>query len=198
MDEKVISEKRRESCEWINVFFAKSISTHTFNAIFDAVCKTITEKILSDPNRPDILHSATIKPLNYGTSHPNFTEFVVTPGENNTTVSFFLHYQGDPSVCISATAGGAPLDLPCLFTISVKVELLLHLLVARVSLVFSNTEDDIKVNIGKDLITEIEVRPLLGDERNAQERFVESISSWLSNYINKTLRGQTFAIVSKK
>ncbi|KAH0791135.1 hypothetical protein GPJ56_004946 [Histomonas meleagridis] len=182
--------KTRESANWINIFLARLNSSRIEAELIKRGCAILTKRILADPNRPAVLSKLNIAPLKNPDSTPYFSEFCISPGDNQ-SLSFFINYQGSPSVSISASASAGPADLPKLFTVNVNFEFLLKMLVAKISLIFTE-EDEIILNIGNDLIAEFDVKPLFDDNR---QQNIQSISAWLSNFIVKELRGKSFPMV---
>ena len=148
-------------------------------------------------DKPPFLTEAKLKPLRAADSAPFIEYFQLQTTDDESSISFILHYQGSPSIQLSATASGGPVDLPQLFSFSLNVELLLCLLVARVTIIFNNSNKDITINVGNDLIVDIDVKPLLGDPKNGSQKHIESISTWLSNLISKEIRGKSFHIPYK-
>ena len=187
-----------ETADWLNIIMARINVTHVDTELLAKVCEILSEKIANLPEKPDFLTEATLKPLRSADSAPFISDIQLQSTENESSISFLLHYQGSPSIQLSATASGGPFDLAQLFSFSLSVELLLCLLVARVTIIFSNDPNDenkqITVNVGNDLIVDIDVKPLLGDPKNASQKHIESISTWFSNFIIKELRGKSFKI----
>ena len=125
---------------------------------------------------------------------PLFTDFVITPHDGFSTLSFCVQYQGQPSLSLFCSSSGGPSGLPKLFTINIHLEFLLRLLVAKLSISFDSNNEYSLLNIGNDLIIELNFKPLFDNPQNNQQRYIESISSWMSNFILKKLRGKTFPI----
>ncbi|OHS93225.1 hypothetical protein TRFO_40493 [Tritrichomonas foetus] len=185
--------KKRETASWLNIIFARLNSSRIDSTILGTICSTLTKEILSDPHRPEALTEVNIVPLKPPAKSPLFTDFVIKPNDSFSTLSFCVQYQGQPSLAIYCSSSGGAFDFPKLFTIKVQIELLVKLLVAKISLSFDEHKNAV-LNIGNDLIVELEFRPLF-EGQVASQRHVESISYWLSNLILKNLRGKTFPIL---
>lgn len=187
-------EKKRETASWLNIIFARINSSTIDAAVLENVCKILTKEILSDPNRPPMLTEVKISPFKMPKKSPLFTDFVITPNEGYSTLSFCIQYQGQPSLSLFCSSSGGPSDLPILFTINIHLEFLLRLLVAKLSISFDSNNEYALLNIGNDLIVELNFKPIFDGPQNNQQRYIESISSWMSNFILKKLRGKTFPI----
>ena len=183
-----------ETADWLNIILARINVAHVDTELLGKICELITSKVATLPEKPDFLTEASIKPLKPSDSAPFISELQLQTVDSNSSISFLLHFQGSPSIEISTTASGGPFDLAQLFSFSIKVELILCLLVARVTVIFNNETNQITVNVGNDLIVDIDVKPLLGDPKNATQKHIESISTWFSNFIIKQLRGKSFEI----
>lgn len=183
-----------ESADWLNILLARMNVTRIDAKILSDICKLLTQRIAAEPKKPDILTQATITLYKYSDSAPFISEIQLkNDADDEAVLSFLLHFQGTPSLKIAATVATGPADLPQLFSFNMAVELILCLLVARVSIKFKNEKTkEISVSIGNDLIVDIDVKPLLGDPRNASQKHIESISTWFSNFAIKNLRGKTF------
>ena len=186
--------KESETADWLNIIMARINVTHVDTELLTKICDLISAKIETLPEKPSFLTAAKLSPLRAADSAPFIQDINLETKENESSISFLLHYQGSPSIQLSATASGGPSDLPQLFSFSLDVELILCLLVARITIVFNNDNKDITINIGNDLIVDIDVKPLLGDPKNASQKHIESISTWLSNFIIKEVRGKSFKI----
>lgn len=187
-------EKKRETASWLNIIFARFNSSAIDAAVIESCCKILTKQILSDPNRPEALTEVKISPLKMPKKSPLFTDFVITPYEGYSTLSFCVQYQGQPSLSLFCSSSGGPAGLPKLFTVNIYLEFLLRLVVAKLSISFDFNNEYSLFNIGNDLMVELNFKPLFDNQQNCQQRYIESISSWMSNFILKKLRGKTFPI----
>lgn len=187
-------EKKRETASWLNIIFARFNSSTIDSTVIENICIILTKEILSDPNRPEALTEVKISPLKMPKKSPLFTDFVITPHDGFSTLSFCVQYQGQPSLSLFCSSSGGPSGLPKLFTINIHLEFLLRLLVAKLSISFDSNNEYSLLNIGNDLIIELNFKPLFDNPQNNQQRYIESISSWMSNFILKKLRGKTFPI----
>lgn len=186
--------KKRETASWLNIIFARFNSSTIDATIIENVCKILTKEILSVPNRPEALTEVKISPLKMPKKSPLFTDFVITPCIGYSTLSFCVQYQGQPSLSLFCSSSGGPAGLPKLFTINIHLEFLLRLVVAKLSISFDSNNEYSLLNIGNDLIVELNFKPLFDNQQNSQQRYIESISSWMSNFILKKLKGKTFPI----
>lgn len=186
-------EKTRETVNWMNVTLDRLNNVKFDQVVLRTICDFVSKTIQEHPNRPDFLTEAKISPLKPAKQTPFFSDFVMNPTGDNTTLSVCLNYQGSPSLAITASASHGPADLPKLFTVSINVEFILELLVARITLEVDENQE-MWVKIGNDLIIDVRARPLYDNPQN-QHRHVESISAWLSNTILKTLRGKSVRIL---
>ncbi|EAY19261.1 hypothetical protein TVAG_214860 [Trichomonas vaginalis G3] len=193
---RITPPDEKESADWLNILLARLNASHIDAQILSEVCKLLSQKIASEPKKPDVLTSAVITPYKPADSAPFISDIQLkNESDEESTLSFLLHFQGSPSISIAATVSAGPIDIPQLFSFHMKVELILCLLVARVTIKFKNDKSkEISVCIGNDLIIDINVKPLLDDPKNASQKHIESISTWFSNFAIMSLRGKTFNI----
>lgn len=178
----------RETANWINIFLARINSSGIEAKMLNDVCVILTKKVMSSPNKPEALSNLKIDPLKTSDKTFFFSDFTINNSAESLT--FSLHYQGTPSIQIQCSAStGFGGNLSKLFTINTNLELVMKMALARISLIF--TEDNkLLVNIGNDLVIDFEIKPML--EKN--QRNVESISSWLCEFIISELKGKSFPI----
>lgn len=188
--------KTRETANWLNVFLSRLTTSGIDLIIMQNLCKTLCSMIMLDQSRPEVLQSIKIAPNDPKSKRkaPQFSEFCLNPStnsDNSSNLTFYINYQQGPAMNLSAVASGGLRDLPKLFTLSAEVEFLIRFFVARVTITF--LENDMIVSIGKDLIIDLEFRPILSQTQNPT---VVSISSFLNNFLLKQLRGKNFNVFS--
>ena len=188
-------KKKRETASWLNIFFARLNSSKIDSAILETICASLIKMINNDPNKLKSLTEVKIVPLKLPNKSPLFTDFVIQPNDDSATVSFYAQYQGQPSFAVYCSSSGGIGEFQNLFTVNVQLEFLVRLLVAKISLSFDNFNNAV-LNIGNDLVVELEFKPLIDAQSLANQRHVESISNWLSNLILKNLKGKSFPVFS--
>lgn len=164
------------------------------NTIIDTACKELTQSILNDPNRPQALTEIRIVPLNKPTQSPLFTDFVISSHDNFSSLSLYVQYQGSPSFSVFCSSSSGPSDIPKLFTFTLNLEFILKLFVAKLLISFDNQNENALIHIGNDLIVELNFKPLFENQDIANQQYIQSISSWISNFILRKLRGKTFPL----
>jgi hypothetical protein len=161
------------------------------------LCDLLSEGFASDPARPSFLAEMKLKPLKFPTKTPFFSQFIISPSETGSRLDVQMSYQGQPSVAVSTVAWVGPAAVPKLLSLAFSAEFTLDLFVADIGLVYGEDTGELAVVVGNDFVVDVRLRPLYDVAQGSHQKYIMSISAWLSRLLSNQLRGKRFPILNE-
>ena len=183
------------STNWLNVLFMKLTSTHIDYELIRQITPKITQILSENPSKPSFVSKIEISAHQPSQKEPILHEVKTLNNalSDSLQISFVLKYDGKVSILLNIALSAGFWGMEDLLTAEFKVEVLLKLLIAHISIDFSNDNSQATLTIGNDLVVDLEIRPFVGGSP-AQSRYIESISSWINSIISSSIAGKSFPL----